>query len=83
VLRVDLLDEIVWLRTKTLTPPGELAKQEGIVGGISTGAVLWAALASGQTSEFADQLIVAIPPALGSDISAPLYGNYRLTQSHV
>ena len=75
VLRVDLLDEIVLVKDEDAYTIGrELAKQEGIVGGISTGAVLWAALEIGKRPEYADQLIVAISASAGERyLSTPLW----------
>jgi cysteine synthase A len=75
VLRTDLLDEIVSVTDDNAYTAGrELARQEGIVGGISTGAVLWAALQVGQRPEYANQLIVAIAASAGERyLSTPLW----------
>jgi len=75
VLRVDLLDEIVLVKDEDAYTVGrELAKQEGIVGGISTGAVLWAALEIGKRPEYANQLIVVVSASAGERyLSTPLW----------
>lgn len=75
VLRVDLLDEVVLVADEDAYTVGrELARQEGIVGGISTGAVLWAALTIGKRPDYADQLIVAISASAGERyLSTPLW----------
>jgi cysteine synthase A len=66
VLRVDLIDEIVAVTDEQAYDVGrQLAKQEGIISGISTGAILYAALQVGQRLEYRDRLIVAIQPSAG------------------
>jgi cysteine synthase len=75
VLRVDLIDEVVQVSDQAAYTVGrQLAQLEGIVGGISTAAVLWAALHIGQRPAYAQQLIVAVA-ASGGDryLSTPLW----------
>ena len=61
------------LRTSRL-----LATQEGILGGISSGAAVWAALEEAKKSENKDKLIVAIVPDFGERyISTALYEDIR------
>jgi len=66
VLNRDVLDEIMLVghedagRTARL-----LAKQEGILAGISSGAAMWAALAVAQRKESEDKTIVAVFPSCG------------------
>ena len=56
----------------------QLATQEGILGGISSGAAVWAALEEAKKSENKDKLIVAIVPAFGERyISTALYEDIR------
>ena len=56
----------------------QLATQEGILGGISSGAAVWAALEEAQKSENKDKLIVAIVPDFGERyISTALYEDIR------
>ena len=55
-----------------------LATQEGILGGISSGAAVWAALEEAKKSENKDKLIVAIGPDFGERyISTALYEDIR------
>ena len=56
----------------------QLATQEGILGGISSGAAVWAALEEAKKSENKDKLIVAVVPDLGERyISTALYEDIR------
>ena len=55
-----------------------LATQEGILGGISSGAAVWAALEEAKKSENKDKLIVALVPDFGERyISTALYEDIR------
>lgn len=55
-----------------------LATQEGILGGISSGAAVWAALEEAKKSENKDKLIVAIVPDFGERyIPTALYEDIR------
>ena len=55
-----------------------LATQDGILGGISSGAAVWAALEEAKKSENKDKLIVAIVPDFGERyISTALYEDIR------
>lgn len=55
-----------------------LATQEGILGGISSGAAVWVALEEAKKSENKDKLIVAIVPDFGERyISTALYEDIR------
>jgi len=66
VLRVDLIDEIIAVtETQAYELGRQLAREEGILSGISTGAALSAALQVGQRAEFEGQLIVVIQPSGG------------------
>lgn len=56
----------------------QLATQEGILGGISSGAAVWAALEEAKKSENKDKLVVAIVPDFGERyISTALYEDIR------
>ncbi len=66
ILRVDLIDEVV---TVTEEDAGEtarrLAREEGILAGISSGAATWAALRVASREENEGKLVVVIIPSCG------------------
>ncbi len=66
VLRVDLIDEIIAVTEAQAYAIGRrLAREEGILSGISTGAIVAAAIAIAQRPEHRDQLVVALQPSGG------------------
>ncbi len=66
VLRLDLLDEIIPVTDDDAVKTARrLAREEGILVGISSGAVTWAALQVASRPENAGKLIVAILPDTG------------------
>lgn len=66
VLRVDLIDEIIPVKETDAYAVGRsLAQTEGILSGISTGAVVYGALQVAQKSSYRDRLIVAIQASGG------------------
>ena len=66
VLDRSILDEIVMVRDEDAFWAGrELARTEGILAGISSGAALWAALALSKRPENAGKVIVALLPDSG------------------
>ncbi|PSN12821.1 cysteine synthase A, partial [filamentous cyanobacterium CCP5] len=75
VLRVDLVDEIIPVtEAQAYTVGRQLAQQEGLLSGISTGAAVSAALQVGQRPEHWGQLIVAIQPSGGERyLSTPMW----------
>jgi cysteine synthase A len=75
VLRVDLIDEVMIVSEEQAYQVGrELAKQEGILSGISTGAAVYAALQLGQKANWAGKRIVVIQPSGGERyLSTPLF----------
>jgi cysteine synthase A len=66
VLRLDLVDEIIPVMNEdAFATSRRLAKEEGLVVGISSGAAAWAALLVAARPENKDKLIVVILPDTG------------------
>jgi len=66
VLRTDLIDEIVKVSSEDAgTMAHRLAREEGILAGISSGAAAWAALEVARRPETRGKLIVVILPDTG------------------
>ncbi len=66
VLNTKIIDEIIKVKdTDAGAVARRLAKLEGILGGISSGAALWAALEVGKRPENAGKLIVVVLPDTG------------------
>lgn len=66
ILRTDLLDEIIQVSAKDAgIMARRLAREEGILAGISSGAATWAALQLAQRPENKGKLIVVILPDTG------------------
>lgn len=66
VLRLELVDEIIRVEDDAAFATAErLAKEEGILAGISSGAAAWAALEVAKRLENRDKLIVVVLPDTG------------------
>lgn len=66
ILRTDLIDEIITVSHEDAGAMARrLAKQEGILAGISSGAAAWAALKVAKRSENEGKLIVVVLPDTG------------------
>jgi len=66
VLRTDLLDEVISVSSDNAIAFGRrLAREEGLLSGISSGAALYAAVQVGKRPENAGKLIVVIQPSFG------------------
>ena len=76
VLDRSLIDEVVRVRTEeALEAARRLAREEGILAGISSGAAVHAALAVAARPEFAGRTVVTILPDTGERyLSTPLFG---------
>ena len=75
VLNRDLIDEVIAVKDDEAIAYGRrLAKEEGILSGISSGAALCAAVKLAQRPENADKVIVMIQPSFGERyLSTPLF----------
>ena len=75
VLRTDLLDEIIQVSGDDAFATGrKLCRVEGIMVGISSGAVTWAAMQVAKRPEMAGKLVVAVLPSHGERyLSTPLF----------
>ena len=81
VLNVKLIDEVIAVSDDEAISFGRrLAKEEGILSGISSGAALCAAIEVGRRLENKDKLIVVIQPSFGERyLSTPLFQDPALT----
>jgi len=79
VLRMDLIDEVIKVSNDNAGLfARRLAKEEGILAGISSGAATWAAIEVAQRPENKDKMIVVILPDTGERyISTWLYSELK------
>lgn len=77
VLNTQIYDEIIRVTNEdSLTTAREMAKQEGLLVGISSGAAVWAALQIAAREENRGKLIVVIIPSFGERyLSTALFAN--------
>ena len=75
VLARDVCDEIIRVKNEdAIDTARRMAKEEGLLVGISAGAAVWAALEVGKRAESAGKMIVAIIPSYGERyLTTPLF----------
>ena len=78
VLDVSLCDEIIRVRNEdALDTARQMARQEGLLVGISSGAAVWAALALARRPDNAGKMIIVIIPSYGERyLSSPLFQQF-------
>lgn len=79
ILRLDLVDEVIEASNEdAFTWARRMAREEGILVGISSGAAVWAAVQVAKRPENEGKMIVVIIPSYGERyLSTPLFADLR------
>jgi cysteine synthase A len=82
IYRADLVDEIIGVSDDDAILFGRrLAREEGLLSGISTGAAIWAAMQVAKRPENAGKLIVVIQPSFGERyLSTPMFKDLEVVE---
>ncbi len=85
VLNTKIYDEIIRVKgDDAFQTARRMAREEGLLVGISSGAATWAALQVGQRDENAGKLIVVIIPSFGERyLSTPLFADLMQEQAEL
>jgi cysteine synthase A len=85
VLNVDLIDEVITVTDdEAFSYSRRMAREEGLLSGISSGAALCAAIAVARRPENRDKLIVMIQPSYGERyLSTPLFQDLNEEQQPI
>lgn len=83
VLKIEVIDEVITVTDQQSIEYGRrLAREEGLLSGISSGAALYAAIAVGRRPENKGKLIVMIQPSFGERyLSTPLFQDLEPSQA--
>ena len=85
VLKVELIDEVITVSDREAMSYGRrIAREEGLLSGISTGAALCAAIQLAKRQENEGKMIVMIQPSFGERyLSTPMFQDPELTREAI